>query len=77
MVIECVHIDEDLGQERMLFRVMFNTAFIQSNVLLLSREDVDVVWDANDRFLKEFKAEVTACFAYFGFGVPVSEIILV
>lgn len=58
VVIECVHIDEDLGQERMMFRVMFNTAFIQSNVLLLSREDVDVVWDANDRFLKEFKAEM-------------------
>ncbi|KAL2462861.1 Formin-like protein 20 [Forsythia ovata] len=58
VVLECVHLDEDLVREEMMFRVMFHTAFVRSNVLMLTRDDVDVLWDAKDQFPKEFRAEV-------------------
>ncbi|VFQ82125.1 unnamed protein product [Cuscuta campestris] len=57
-VLECIHLDDKLGREEMVFRVMFHTAFIRSNVLMLSREDVDVLWDAKEQFSKDFRAEV-------------------
>ncbi|XP_035820013.1 formin-like protein 12 isoform X6 [Zea mays] len=41
-----------------MFRVMFNTFFIQSHILLLNFEDIDVPWDADHQFTKNFKAEV-------------------
>lgn len=50
--------DEDLAREEMMFRVMFHTAFIRSNVLMLTRDDVDVLWDAKEQFSRDFKAEV-------------------
>ncbi|KAL2539457.1 Formin-like protein [Abeliophyllum distichum] len=58
VVLECIHLDEDLVREEMMFRVMFHTAFVRSNVLMLTRDDVDVLWDAKDQFPKEFRAEV-------------------
>ncbi|VFQ74950.1 unnamed protein product [Cuscuta campestris] len=58
IVLECIHLDDKLGREEMVFRVMFHTAFIRSNVLMLSREDVDVLWDAKEQFSKDFRAEV-------------------
>ncbi|KAJ4951080.1 hypothetical protein NE237_027912 [Protea cynaroides] len=33
----------------MMFRFMFNTAFIRSNILMLNREEIDILWDAKDR----------------------------
>ncbi|XP_062195835.1 formin-like protein 6 isoform X2 [Phragmites australis] len=42
----------------MMFRVMFSTAFIRSNILMLNRDEIDILWDAKDRFPKEFRAEV-------------------
>ena len=62
VVIECIHLDDDLIREEMMFRVMFHTAFVRSNVLMLNREEVDVSWDAKDQFPREFKAEVRSCF---------------
>lgn len=56
--------DDDFEREEMMFRLMFNTAFIQSNVLLLNREEIDTVWNAKDQFPKDFKAEVGVCFSY-------------
>lgn len=44
--------------ERMIFRVMFHTDFVRSNVLMLSRDEVDILWDAKDLISREFKAEV-------------------
>ncbi|OVA08825.1 Tensin phosphatase [Macleaya cordata] len=58
VVLECIHMDEDMVREEMMFRIMFNTAFIRSYVLTLNREDIDILWDAKDQFPKDFKAEV-------------------
>lgn len=58
VVIECIHLDDDLLREEMMFRVMFNTSFIRSNILMLQREDIDALWDARDQLPKDFKTEV-------------------
>ncbi|KAH6817404.1 actin binding protein [Perilla frutescens var. frutescens] len=58
VVLECISLHEDREHEAMMFRVMFNTAFIRSNILILNRDDIDVLWDANDLFPKDFRAEV-------------------
>ncbi|PHT79625.1 Formin-like protein 20, partial [Capsicum annuum] len=58
VVLECMHLEDDLVREVMIFRVMFHTAFIRSNVLMLTRDEIDVPWDAKDQFSREFKAEV-------------------
>ena len=58
VVLECITLDEDLEREEMMFRVMFNTAFIRSNILMLNRDEIDILWDAKDRFPKDFRAEV-------------------
>ncbi|XP_043695174.1 formin-like protein 18 [Telopea speciosissima] len=58
VVLECISLDEDLEREEMMFRLMFNTAFIRSNILILNRDEIDILWDAKDRFPKDFRAEV-------------------
>ncbi|KAL5746782.1 hypothetical protein ACOSQ2_024079 [Xanthoceras sorbifolium] len=58
VVLECIHLEDDLVHEEMIFRVMFHTAFVRSNILMLSRDEVDVLWDAKDQVLKDFRAEV-------------------
>ncbi|XP_021302349.1 formin-like protein 12 isoform X2 [Sorghum bicolor] len=58
VVLECLHVDDGQGNERLMFRVMFNTFFIQSHILPLNFEDIDVPWDADYQFTKNFKAEV-------------------
>lgn len=50
--------DEGLKHEEMMFRVMFNTAFIRLNLLTLDRNEIDVLWNAKDQFPREFCAEV-------------------
>ncbi|XP_065877871.1 formin-like protein 20 [Euphorbia lathyris] len=58
VVLECIHLDEDLVREEMIFRVMFHTAFVRANNLTLCRDDIDTLWDYKDHFPKDFKAEV-------------------
>uniref|UniRef100_A0A0E0LT90 Formin-like protein n=1 Tax=Oryza punctata TaxID=4537 RepID=A0A0E0LT90_ORYPU len=58
VVLECISLDADQQREEMIFRVMFNTAFIRSNILMLNRDEIDILWDAKDRFPKEFRAEL-------------------
>ncbi|KAJ3693423.1 hypothetical protein LUZ60_008903 [Juncus effusus] len=58
VVLECINLEGDLEREEMMFRVMFNTAFIRSNILMLNRDQIDILWDAKDRFPKDFRAEV-------------------
>ncbi|XP_072989765.1 formin-like protein 5 [Typha latifolia] len=58
VVVECIHVDEDLKSKEIMFRVMFNTAFIRSNVFLLNRDEIDVAWNAKHKFPMEFRAEV-------------------
>lgn len=58
VVLECITLDSDHEREEMMFRVVFNTAFLRSNALLLNRDDIDVLWNTTDRFPKDFRAEV-------------------
>ncbi|XP_073131830.1 formin-like protein 14 isoform X2 [Henckelia pumila] len=58
VVLECVHLDMDPEREVMMFRIMFNTAFIRSNILMLKCENLDIFWDAKARFPKAFRAEI-------------------
>lgn len=69
IVLECIHLEDDIVREEMIFRVMFHTAFIRSNVLMLSRDEVDILWDAKDNFSREFRAEVRFCVACAMFSV--------
>jgi formin 2 len=64
VVLECVHLDLDPEREVMMFRVMFNTAFIRSNILMLNTENLDILWDSKERYPKGFRAEVSACFSF-------------
>ncbi|EYU29102.1 hypothetical protein MIMGU_mgv1a0004991mg, partial [Erythranthe guttata] len=58
VVLECVHFDMDPEREVMMFRIMFNTAFIRSNILMLNCENLDILWESKARFPKGFRAEV-------------------
>ncbi|XP_075509886.1 formin-like protein 18 isoform X2 [Primulina tabacum] len=58
VVLECINLHDGMEREEMMFRVMFNTAFIRSNILILNRAEIDILWDAKDRFPRDFRAEV-------------------
>ncbi|XP_022728631.1 formin-like protein 13 isoform X2 [Durio zibethinus] len=58
VVVECINLNDDMEREGMIFRVVFNTAFIRSNILMLNRDDIDILWDAKELFPKEFRAEI-------------------
>ncbi|XP_022729968.1 formin-like protein 6 isoform X1 [Durio zibethinus] len=58
VVLECISLHSDQERESMMFRVMFNTAFIRSNILMLNREEIDILWNAMDQFPKDFRVEV-------------------
>lgn len=57
VVVECVSLNDDMEREEMMFRVMFNTAFIRSNILILNRDEIDTMWNAKDQFPTNFRAE--------------------
>ncbi|KAF5186877.1 Formin-like protein, partial [Thalictrum thalictroides] len=57
VVLECLHLDLDPEREVMMFRIMFNTAFIRSNIMMLNREDLDILWGSKERYPKSFRAE--------------------
>ena len=59
VVLECVHFDLDPEREVMMFRIMFNTAFIRSNILMLNSENLDILWNSKERYPKGFRAEVS------------------
>jgi hypothetical protein len=61
IVLECVHLDLDPEKEVMMFRIVFNTAFIRSNVLMLNSDDVDILWGSKERYPRNFRAEVLFC----------------
>jgi hypothetical protein len=63
--MECITVDEDFNHEVMVFRVMFNTAFIEDNLLLLDRNQIDILWDTQHRFPVDFRVEVTRQFLEF------------
>ncbi|KAM0025972.1 putative tensin phosphatase, C2 domain, formin, FH2 domain, protein-tyrosine phosphatase [Helianthus debilis subsp. tardiflorus] len=57
VVLECISLHDDL-KEKIMYRAMFNTAFIKSYMLVLSRDEIDVYWDTKDQFHKDFRAEL-------------------
>lgn len=62
VVLECVDLDMYSDREVMMFRIMFNTAFIRSNILMLNSGDLDILWDSKKRYPRGFRAEVnTQC----------------
>lgn len=58
VVLECISLHDDMVKEKIMYRAMFNTAFIKSNMLILNRDEIDINWDAKDQFHKDFRAEV-------------------
>nr|KAJ0192897.1 hypothetical protein LSAT_V11C800414600 [Lactuca sativa] len=58
VVLECINLNDDLLKETIMYRAMFNTAFLRSNTLMLNRDEVDISWDKKDQFPKDFKAEL-------------------
>lgn len=64
VVMECINLEHETDREEMMFRIMFNTAFIRSNILILTRDDIDIMWNAKERYPKDFRAEVSisGCF---------------
>eukprot|EP00257_Ricinus_communis_P023242 XP_015583170.1 formin-like protein 18 [Ricinus communis] len=58
VVLECISLNDDMERELMMFRAVFNTAFIRSNILILNRDEIDILWDAKNQFPKDFRAEI-------------------
>lgn len=48
-----------MQREEMMFTVVLNTAFIRSNILMLNRDQIDILWGTKDSFSKDFRAEVS------------------
>ncbi|EFJ14915.1 hypothetical protein SELMODRAFT_423187 [Selaginella moellendorffii] len=59
VVLECIHLDLESDREEMMFWVMFNTAFIRSNILMLNRDDIDILWNGKECFSKDSRPEVS------------------
>ncbi|KAF5813030.1 putative tensin phosphatase, C2 domain, formin, FH2 domain, protein-tyrosine phosphatase [Helianthus annuus] len=57
IVLECINLHDDWEHENLIYRAMFNTSFIRSNILILNRYEIDVLWDAKYQFPDDFKAE--------------------
>nr|VDD20506.1 unnamed protein product [Brassica rapa] len=58
IVLELINLHDDLVREEIVFRIMFNTAFVRGNVLKVQSHEMDILWEAKDQFPGEFKAEV-------------------
>ncbi|KAI3801728.1 hypothetical protein L1987_29841 [Smallanthus sonchifolius] len=58
VVLECISLHDDMVKEKIMYRAMFNTAFIKSNMLILNRDEIDIHWDSKDQFHKDFRAEL-------------------
>lgn len=52
--------DDSVYSEHMMFRIAFNTNYARSNMLILTRDSMDILWDEKDRFARNFKVEVRA-----------------
>ncbi|XP_071724907.1 formin-like protein 18 [Rutidosis leptorrhynchoides] len=58
VVLECISLHDDMDKEKIMYRAMFNTAFIKSNMLMLNRDEIDICWNAKEHFHKDFRAEL-------------------
>ena len=57
-MLECINLHDDLTSEKMMFRTMFNTAFVGSNFVVLNSDEIDTLWDAKDTFHNDFRVKV-------------------
>ncbi|CAM0943563.1 unnamed protein product [Alopecurus aequalis] len=58
VVIECIHVGAE-DHEEIMFRVMFNTCFLHSNMMVLTLDDIDLPWNGSkEKFQEDFKIEV-------------------
>ncbi|KAK1436353.1 hypothetical protein QVD17_02132 [Tagetes erecta] len=57
IVLECINLHDDWEHYNLIYRAMFNTSFIRSNILILNRYEIDMPWNANYEFHNDFKAE--------------------
>lgn len=58
-MVECVHLsNDDLSREETMFRFMFNTAFVQCNMVTFTRDELDIAWNSKDKLQEDFKIEV-------------------
>ncbi|XP_047322445.1 formin-like protein 18 isoform X2 [Impatiens glandulifera] len=58
VMMECIDLDNDFEHEVMIFRVMFNTAFIRSNHLFFNYDEMDFPWETKYKFPMDFRMEV-------------------
>uniref|UniRef100_A0A0E0KFA8 C2 tensin-type domain-containing protein n=1 Tax=Oryza punctata TaxID=4537 RepID=A0A0E0KFA8_ORYPU len=60
VVVECAHVGESTDEEEeAMFRIMFNTCFVESNMMVLTLDDIDLPWNCpRERFQEDFKIEV-------------------
>ncbi|PWA36784.1 formin-like protein 13 [Artemisia annua] len=58
IVLECINLHDDLTSEKMMFRAMFNTAFMGSNFVVLNSDEIDTLWDAKDTFHNDFRVKL-------------------
>ncbi|XP_047090974.1 formin-like protein 20 [Lolium rigidum] len=58
VVIECIHVGDE-NHEDIMFRVMFNTCFLRSNMMVFTLDDIDLPWNGSkEKFQQDFKIEV-------------------
>ncbi|KAM0860392.1 hypothetical protein ACQ4PT_046580 [Festuca glaucescens] len=58
VVIECIHVGDE-NHEDIMFRVMFNTCFLRSNMMVFTLDDIDLPWNGSkEKFQQDFKFEV-------------------
>nr|XP_043620412.1 formin-like protein 18 isoform X2 [Erigeron canadensis]XP_043620413.1 formin-like protein 18 isoform X2 [Erigeron canadensis]XP_043620414.1 formin-like protein 18 isoform X2 [Erigeron canadensis]XP_043620415.1 formin-like protein 18 isoform X2 [Erigeron canadensis] len=58
IVLECISLHDDMVCEKIMYRAMFNTVFIKSNMLILNCDEIDMYWDAKDNFPRNFRVEL-------------------
>ncbi|KAL3745572.1 hypothetical protein ACJRO7_014655 [Eucalyptus globulus] len=59
VVLECMRVRAGLEHGETLFRVMFNTAYLLENNLMLGLDQMDVTWDRQNQYSRAFSAEIT------------------
>lgn len=58
VVLQCMRVTAGLELGETLFRVMFNTAYLLENNLMLGLDQMDVTWDRQNQYSRASSAEV-------------------
>lgn len=73
-VLECISLHNDMEHEDMMFRVMFNTALIRFNILMLNQDEIDTSWHTKDHFPKDVRVEVCLLVSSCWLNVPLVSV---